>query len=155
MQHNLSHRLKNILEIAKKVSKNSKFRYKVGAVIFNGGKIIAIGNNSTKTNPKLSRIFRHATLHAECDAILHCTNPHKLKGSNIFIVRETKDGNPAMARPCDMCITMMYEHKIKIAYWTIPVFPYWDSENVEDLHSNIDIKQLYTNNGKIFSKKHQ
>lgn len=148
--NNLSHRLQKILEIAKKVSKHSDYKYKLGAVIFSSGKIIAIGNNSTKTNPKLSKIFKHATLHAECDAILHCVNPQQLKGSSIFVVRETSEGRPAIAKPCDMCTTMMFEYGIKMVYWTIPDFPYWDCAKVEELYNKIDHQNVYETNGKWF-----
>ena len=152
MNNNLSNRLQKILDIAKRVSKHSSYKYKLGAVIFNKGKIVAIGNNSTKTNPKLSKIFKHATLHAECDAILHCVNPQQLKGSSMFVVRETNDERPAMAKPCDMCVTMMYENGIKTVYWTIPEFPYWDCGKVEDLYNDVDHDKVYETNGKWLKK---
>jgi cytidine deaminase len=146
---NLSHRLQKILELAKKVSKDSNYRYKLGAVIFNSGKIIAIGNNSVKTNPRLSKIFRHATIHAECDAIFHCVSPQKLKGASIFVVRENNSGHPDMAKPCDMCVTVMYKHGIKTAYWTIPTFPYWASAKVEDMYKVINHENVYETNGRF------
>ena len=130
-------------EIAEKVSKLSDYKYKVGAVIFKKGRVVSVGYNQCKTHTKLLKYFEHATIHAECDAILHCPNPGHLDGSSIFVYRTTKDGAPAMAKPCPMCRQLIFENGIKMVYWSTHEFPYWQSAKAVDLFNEVDPVKAY------------
>lgn len=140
--------LERLRKIALKAAEKSEHQMKLGAVIFNKNRLLSIGYNSLKTHPKLSRIFKHATVHAEIDACIHAVNKDLLKGADIFVCRETKNGSPSMAKPCAMCTQILKEYGVKRAFWTTEIFPYWDSANVEDMYNQIDRKECFETNCK-------
>lgn len=79
------------------------------------GRILSIGKNSyIKTHP-LQAKSAHAVgedykifLHAEIDALVKAKNWDK--AHKLVITRFTKDGAPALAKPCKIC-----QHAIKMA----------------------------------------
>jgi deoxycytidylate deaminase len=142
----INYRFSRLEEVAKKIASLSDFKYQVGAVVFNKGRIISVGYNSTKTHTKLMKYFSHATLHAECDAVLHCPNPDALDGASMIVYRTKKNGSPAMSKPCPMCRQIMFEYGIKKVYWSTDQFPFWDNAKVEDLFNEVDHKMCYHNN---------
>lgn len=79
------------------------------------GKILSIGKNSyIKTHPLQAKSAKavgedyKVFLHAEIDALVKAKNWDK--AHKLVITRFTKDGNPALAKPCKIC-----QHAIKIA----------------------------------------
>ena len=109
-------KLQGFLGRARKESKLSDLRIKVGAVCTKGGSVISFGYNQDKSHPMVSTF----SLHAEAAAIL-ARRYHigSLEGATIWVYRETADGIPAMARPCKDCLKLIIASGIKkIVYST-------------------------------------
>ena len=64
------------------------------------------------------------SVHAERNACRK-VDKEKLKGTSIFVYRETKDGMPALALPCDDCMNMIIAMGIKRVYFSTNQFPYY------------------------------
>jgi len=142
-----------LCKIARKALNCSDFKYKVGSVIFKKSRIISSGFNlSKKTHPWLKRIFKHSTIHSEVMSVLKVIHfSDMLKDSDIFVYREAKVNGaivPRMAKPCAMCVTVLYEVGINRAFWSTNISGFIDCAKVSDLYKNIDKKELFLNNCK-------
>lgn len=83
------------------------------------GRILSIGKNSyIKTHPLQAK---HAeavgqpykqTLHAEIHAIARCKDIEK--AHRILVLRFNKDGSPALAKPCPICLSAIAMTPIKV-----------------------------------------
>lgn len=114
-------------KLAKNVSKYSNHRAKVGCVV-SKKKPISVASNKVKTHPKCISETSKST-HAEIRAILN-SGIEDLSGAYIYIYRETKDGKPALARPCNICYSFIAECGIKRIYYTVSTYPYWKMEKI-------------------------
>lgn len=113
--------------IAKLASTNSKMRPKVGAVLVMGKSHI-VGYNQEKTHPEYANpeIHIRKSLHAELD----CLNKvDTAEGGTVYVYREL-EGLPAMARPCNHCMSFLRLAKIDKVCYTIPHYPYWEMEQL-------------------------
>ena len=90
-------------------------RYRVGAAIYIGNRLISIGWNQRKTHPKQRSIFRWT--HAEMSAIIG-TNKHDLTRSTIYVARITPGGDVKMAKPCIDCQRILRAAGIKNIIFT-------------------------------------
>lgn len=104
-------------EIAKRLSHKSNYDvHKLGAVITRGNQVVGVGFNKKKTHPMSSTRFKN--IHAELCAVLN-SGEKNLSGCSIYVYRETKDGQPAMARPCPDCLRLLKKSNVsKIFYST-------------------------------------
>lgn len=83
------------------------------------GRILAIGRNSyVKTHPLMLKAARatgnnekRLYLHAEVAALLKV--PDWQKAHSMEVIRFTKDGKPALAKPCDCCQYILKQTGIK------------------------------------------
>lgn len=75
-------------------------RYQVGAAIYVGNKLISIGWNEDKTDPKQRSIFRWR--HAETAALVG-TRKTDLSRATMYVTRVTKTGGLRIAKPCKDC----------------------------------------------------
>lgn len=116
--------------LARNVSKYSSHRVRVGAVIVKK-RPIGIGYNVSKTHPIHADPYTsvRSSIHAEIRAIMNC-NEYDLRDSVAYVYRETKDGNPALARPCNYCYSMLQSIGVKRIYYSISEFPYWKMEDL-------------------------
>ena len=104
-------------DIARRLSKKSTYCHRLGAVVVKKNRIIGMGfNKPFKTHPKSGNRFK--TVHAELDAILGI-DAEELKGSTVYVYRETKDGLPANARCCKHCEEMLKLVGVKKICYTI------------------------------------
>ena len=104
-------------DLARKISsKSDHHRYKIGCVIVRKNNIVGIGFNQLKTHPKSPHKF--STIHAEFSALLGA-DPADLIGSEIYVYRQTRNGLPAIAKPCPSCTKMLQNIGIKKVYYTI------------------------------------
>lgn len=86
-------------EKAATLSNNEKFR--VGAAIFRGKRLISMGwNNTWKTHPESKARFK--ACHAEFAAI-QGNYKYDLIGATIYVVRITNANRRGMAKPCKYC----------------------------------------------------
>lgn len=107
---------RKFFEIARKAAYNSDYdQHKMGAVIARGNKLISIGFNKKRTHP-LSR-GRFNNIHCELSAIINAQGD--TRGAEIYIYRETKQGQKAMARPCPHCQNLIREFGLKVSYYTV------------------------------------
>ena len=139
-----SRRIKTLIAHGKRVSTRSEYQFKLGAIIFRGNKVISTGFNKNKTHPTARKYFQFGSIHAEIDAIVHAIE--NVKGASILVCRTLKNGNPAIAKPCAMCVQVMREFGIKEVFWTIQNIPFWDYSLIKDLYNLIDKKVAYVNN---------
>lgn len=118
-----------MIRIASKKAKTSTFeRAKMGAVITKGNRILATGHNSVRfyRNPrglKINRVWENS-LHAEQAAILKLLNSrrqHELVGATIFVSRIRGNGEPGLAKPCEVCQGLITAVGIKKVVYTTDI----------------------------------
>lgn len=113
--------------LAKKMADSSTMNPKVGAVVVTGKHLFG-GYNKNKTHTKYANpeIHIRKSIHAELD----CLNRMPLEeAEEIYVYRELH-GKPAMARPCNHCMSFLKEVGIRKIYYTIPHEPFWESEDI-------------------------
>lgn len=104
-------------ELARRLSlKSDHYQYHLGCVLVKKSKVISVGWNMLKTHPKSPHKWN--MIHAEFHAILGVPAAD-LRGSTIYIYRENKKGEPALAKPCKSCYKMLEDCDIKTVYHTI------------------------------------
>lgn len=103
--------------LAKKLSQKSDYHsHRLGAVVVRGNEIIGVGFNKRKTHPLSETRFNN--IHAELSAVLNA-GLEDLQGCSIFVYRETRQGQPAMARPCVHCLKLLKQLSVSKIYYTI------------------------------------
>lgn len=117
------------MKIAKEVSKTSDHRVKVGAVIAKKKPIVACSNKNI-THPLYADPSKgkSSSLHAEIRCIIH--SKCNLVGGEIYVYRETKDGNYALAKPCKVCLQALKEAGIRKIFYTIKEYPFYREEKL-------------------------
>jgi deoxycytidylate deaminase len=112
-----------MIERALTEAKKSDFeRTQVGAVISKGNRILSVGHNQIRGYRKCptDRVWKDS-LHAEQDAILKLLNKGKLSsliGSTLYVSRRKKNGDPAIAKPCPKCQSLILAVGIKKVVYT-------------------------------------
>jgi len=115
-------KLPGFLGRARKESKSSTSRIQVGAVVTRGGSVISFGYNQDKSHPLVGTF----SLHAEASAILaRRYHVGGLDGATIWVYRETSDGIPAMARPCEDCLRFIIASNIRKIIYSVRKPPYF------------------------------
>lgn len=117
-------------KLAKNVSKYSDYKIKVGAVIANR-KPIGVASNQSKTHPIHANpnTSSRKSIHAEIRAVINCGREN-LNGASVYVYRQTKNGKPALARPCNYCYNYLKNMGVKRIYYTIAEYPYWKMETL-------------------------
>ena len=113
---------------AKAIAELSDFpKVKIGCCAVYKHKIISSGCNSIKTNPAQKRlnIYRFdadtpATIHAELSCLLPLINRKDInfRDVSLYVYREYKSGELALARPCPSCMKLLTELGIRNIYYT-------------------------------------
>ena len=92
-----------MLRLAEIESKKSNQKYKLGAVIGKGRRVLASAFNDTKTDPNFGS-GKYNTLHAEGRVIKKAIRSgHDIRGATIYIYRK----NGLLAWPCPDCLKMI------------------------------------------------
>lgn len=115
--------------LARNASKFSDFKKaQLGAVIVYKGKIISVGYNTNKESPLQKSYNRYRgfntdicknTNHAEIMAIKNARGIDiNWAKASIFVYREKKNGEIALARPCKGCMMAISDLGIKNVYYT-------------------------------------
>lgn len=120
--------LPTLLKLARNVSKHSKFRVRVGAVLVDKGHPISVGFNKAKYNSEFSHITEQS-IHAEMQA-LKTSGKEFINKSIMFVYRETKDGKTALSRPCEKCLKRLQEFGVKKIIYSVSEYPYFAIENI-------------------------
>ena len=105
-------------EALKETELSEHQKYKVGAVIFKGNRILSSGHNSKRSSsiPTRFKKFKNS-LHAE-QCALNGMNWKKLKGASILVVRTNLNGNISKSYPCEYCLKTIKHIKLKWLYYT-------------------------------------
>ena len=125
-------KFEKFMAIARDMSETSLFdTYKLGAVIFAKGRLIAKGQNQTKTHPRQKKYnalrgnvsfqSKHY-LHAEMDA-LNKVQGMNLKNAEIMIYRTSNDRQnrqQGLARPCAACMKAIKDAGISVIHYSTP-----------------------------------
>lgn len=92
------------LRAAIKAATKSVFRcHKVGAALFKGSRLIALGWNKHKTHPdNACEISRHG----EFDTLIKIPQ-HQLRGARLYIARLTRSGKVSYSKPCKHCLAFL------------------------------------------------
>lgn len=119
---------KAYFKAAKAIADLSDFpRVKIGCCAVYKHKIISSGCNSLKTNPMQKRLNAHrfeadtpATIHAELSCLLPLINRKDIDFGNVslYIYREFKSGDLALAKPCASCEALIRSLGIRNIYYT-------------------------------------
>jgi deoxycytidylate deaminase len=92
------------IRIAYDAAKTSThYKYRLGAALFRGNRLVATGTNKIKTHPKSPNPYR--MVHAEVDAMLR-VDQDLIVGCSMFVVRLLKNLNFAPSKPCECCWQM-------------------------------------------------
>jgi deoxycytidylate deaminase len=134
-------RIKQLQKHASNISRYSQYKFKLGAVLFKGSKILSTGFNTNKTHPKVMKYFKYGRVHAEFDCLLHA-DPDDIAGSSIYVLRMNKKGETVIAKPCPMCARMMKEFGVVEAFWSTSEEPYYESSTIDDLIDGITDEKL-------------
>lgn len=128
MTNGITKARKAYFDAAKAIAQLSDFpRVKTGAVAVYRHRIISSGCNSTKTAPiqKRLNIYRFsddtpASIHAEvaCLKPLIGRKDIDFKNIELYVYREHKNGDLAMARPCCSCFHLIKDLGIRHIYFT-------------------------------------
>jgi deoxycytidylate deaminase len=98
--------------IAKKIADNNTARWKIGAVLSRGNKILARGTNLKKTHPTFGS-GHYQYLHAEGYVLWLATRRgYDLNNTVIYVYRH----NNNLAKPCTDCQKMLSKYNITSFY---------------------------------------
>lgn len=98
----------------------STYRFKIGAVIFKGSRIISSGHNGIRSSANIKDKYKKYknALHAEQAALLNI-DWNKVKGCSILVMKVSlSKGILGMALPCEMCRTILNHVGIKHIYYS-------------------------------------
>jgi tRNA(Arg) A34 adenosine deaminase TadA len=87
------------IERAVKVALTSTYKWKLGAVVTNNGRVLGSSPNKFRNPPSVDH--NHATTHAEIAALAKCYNI--TKNGIMYVARVDGFGRTRLARPCEMC----------------------------------------------------
>lgn len=89
-------------------------KWRVGAVIVGGGRVLGMGFNRYRNDPSQVTL-EGVSYHAEQVAIRRAGD---VRGATIYVARITKSGYISMAKPCASCQELLLENGIHRAVWT-------------------------------------
>ncbi len=106
---------------AKKVSKNSDHRCRIGSVLVHENKIISAGCNQKFIFEDLTQRYNpEKALHSEIGCLLKLKNKQILKHCQMYVYRESLDGQLQMCRPCKGCQRILRSFGLSDVYYTSP-----------------------------------
>ena len=102
---------------AREKAMNNGRQYHLAAILRRNGKVIRIGENTSKTHPRFKRKYPDGTwashMHAEMN-VLRFAQP----GDELEVMRFKKCNGFAMAKPCRWCMKYILELGIKKVKYT-------------------------------------
>ena len=117
-----------MFKVAKNISELSDHpRFKIGAAVVRKRRVISTGANSitkcSAVQAKLDAIrfstYSPGKVHAEVQALSYLIkNRVDLRRAELYVYRETKDGQPAPSRPCPSCMALIKRAGIKRIHYS-------------------------------------
>lgn len=105
--------ISSMIGIAERQALRSQCRYKVGAVLVSGSRVLAASPNLYRNSPLID--FRHATFHAE-EAVLR--RVAKASGAVAYVARIDSYGAARIARPCERCQVALAAAGVRRVFFT-------------------------------------
>lgn len=107
----------NLIRRAVKVSENSTYRWKHGAVVAKGNKVLGFAPNKFRNAPLVDE--NNVSDHAERATLRELLKVREdLRGCTIYIARINKQGETMISRPCDDCMKAIIDAGIKEIVYT-------------------------------------
>ena len=109
-----------IIKLAIDEAEKSVYRFRVGAVVFKGSRILSSGHNGIRSS-RIHPFYKkyNNACHAEQDAILNIKDWSTIKGCSILVVKISKKiGILSNARPCSMCQELLRYTGIKTMFYS-------------------------------------
>jgi len=112
-----SKRIDRGMASAAKAAALSVDRYKMGAVVYLGSRVVATASNTmTKSDPKACDHYEWPFPHAEFNAVKKLSVcPTKCI---MYVTRTMADGSLGNSKPCSECQKMLKSYGIKTVYYT-------------------------------------
>ena len=116
--------LRKAFEVAEGAS-GLRGRYKTGAIIVVGNRIISEGRNSLKTHPFAKSFSKNSEaiyLHAEHEAILKASRylgKKEWRKARLYVARTTKSSTFGLAKPCNGCACAINHFKIGFVAYSL------------------------------------
>ena len=98
----------------------STYRFRIGAVIFKGSRIISSGHNGIRSVSQIKDKFKkyENSLHAEQAALMNI-DWNKVKGCSILVMKiSPSKGILSMSKPCEICQKLLEHIGIKTIYYS-------------------------------------
>lgn len=123
----ISKKQKRYFELAREAATFSDYeRVHIGCVSPVNSKMVLVGWNQRKTHPSQAYYNSHRKIpiqnhfvHAEINLILQTMKmPQHLRPTEIYVYRETKDGNLANSKPCSGCMASLITNGFKKIWYT-------------------------------------
>ncbi|MFD9631076.1 cytidine/deoxycytidylate deaminase family protein [Streptomyces violascens] len=102
-----------LLDQAIRQAMRSKCRYRIGAVLATGNRVLTFGPNTSRNSPTVD--FLNATYHAEENALRRA---RRTKGTVIYVARVNALGKPMLAAPCPRCVRALTLAGVRKAVYT-------------------------------------
>jgi len=103
---NLSKKERKYIELAKRVSHQSDYMHRHGAVLVKGSNVVNVSCNKNKFSSFAMRFKRHnkdyATVHAELGSVLNVERSNT-EGATVYVVRTNNQDDLRLSKPCNMC----------------------------------------------------
>jgi len=102
----LSRKERRYIELAKRISHQSDYTHRHGAVLVKGSKVVNVSCNKNKFSSFAKRFKKSdkkfATVHAELGSILNVERA-QTDGATIYVVRTNNQNELRLSKPCNMC----------------------------------------------------
>ena len=109
-----------MIRLALRQAQRSQCRYRVGAILAVGNRVLAASPNLRRNNPAVT--FTAATFHAE-EAVLRRTS--RTVGATLYVARVDATDLPRLAKPCLRCQQALKDSGITRVHYTV------DAETVD------------------------
>lgn len=114
----LSKKQKAYMNVARFLATKSTMRHKHGAVVVKSGRVLGMGYNKRRNDPRNLNPGRHrydSGCHAEMSALKNVSDP---RGAIIFVARVNRSGNDLLSKPCEICASELKRLGIKKVIYT-------------------------------------
>lgn len=91
-------------------------RWRVGAVLVRGGRVVGTGYNRYRNNPSQVEVGE-VSYHAEEVALRRAGDA---RGATLYVARITRSGELGLAKPCHRCMSDIIGAGVSSVLWTTP-----------------------------------
>jgi deoxycytidylate deaminase len=107
------------LNLAKYYASLSHAKKQHGAIVVKGNRIMGMGYNKNKNNPKYiseEHVKKHSSRHAEWEAMRDAN--WNVRGATLYVARTNRQGQDRNSEPCFLCKQKIKQMGIKKVIYT-------------------------------------